>query len=540
MNIKTIKFAMFDDQRPGTSGLRKTVPHYQQPHYTESFIQSIFTSLGGVAGKTIVLGGDGRYYGAEAAAIVLKMAVAQGAKLVLVGENGLLSTPAASHVIRHYHADFGIILSASHNPGGKDGDFGIKFNLAAGQPAPEHATEAAFAVSKSLTEYTIADVELPSLATPGSYRLGDTEIRVISSTADYADLMESLFDFPAIKAHIAKHPFVFDAMHAATGPYAIEVFSKRLGLPQQFLLNTKPLPDFGGGHPDPSPAHIDELKAAIAANPAVVMGAASDGDGDRNLITGRKHFVNPCDSLAVIADNHQFIPCLRTLKGVGRTMPTSRAVDAVCTARGLNYYETPTGWKYFANLLDADLIHLCGEESFGTGGNHIREKDGIWAVLCWLNLQAATGKTPDDIIEAHWKKYGRHIFNRFDYTALDKATADEMLKQFEIQLEKLRGQTVSGLLITDAQQFNYVDPTNGETSPGQGLQIQFGEQARIICRLSGTDSRGTTLRMYVEYWQSDVDTPPALAGTTSTLATMAQGMMNLEHYCQRTQPDNIV
>ena len=492
--------------------------------------------------KTVLIAGLGGVggYCAEAVAIVLKMAVAQGAKLILLGENGLLSTPAASHVIRHYKADFGIILSASHNPGGKDGDFGIKFNLSAGQPAPEHATEAAYAVSKSLTEYSIAEVELPPLDKPGSYRLGDTELRVISSTADYADLMESLFDFPAIKAHIAKHPFVFDAMHAATGPYAIEVFHRRLGLPQQFLLNTKPLPDFGGSHPDPSPAHIDELKAAMAANESVVMGAASDGDGDRNLITGRKHFINPCDSMAVIADNHALIPCLKSLKGVGRTMPTSRAVDAVCIAHGLNYYETPTGWKFFANLLDADMIHLCGEESFGTGGNHIREKDGIWAVLCWLNLQAATGKTPDEIIEAHWKRYGRHIFNRFDYTGLDKDTATDMLKQFEAQLVKMIGQTISGLPITDAGQFNYSDPTNGETSPNQGLQVQFGPQARIICRLSGTDTRGATMRMYVEYWQQDINAAPALAGTTSTLATMAQGMMNLEHFFGRSQPDNIV
>ncbi|MDO4643287.1 MAG: alpha-D-glucose phosphate-specific phosphoglucomutase [Cardiobacteriaceae bacterium] len=540
MNIKTIKFSSFSDQRPGTSGLRKAVTHYQQLHYTESFIQSIFTSLGGVSGKAIVVGGDGRYYCDEAVTIVLKMAIAQGAKLVLLGENGLLSTPAASHVIRHYHADFGIILSASHNPGGKDGDFGIKFNLAAGQPAPEYATEAAYEVSKSLTEYTIAEVDLPSLDKIGSYRIGDTEIRVISSTADYADLMETLFDFPAIKAYVAKHPFVFDAMHAATGPYAVEVFANRLGLPQKFLLNTTPLPDFGGGHPDPSPAHIDELKAVIEENSSVVMGAASDGDGDRNLITGRKHFINPCDSLAVIADNHALIPCLKTLKGVGRTMPTSRAVDTVCAARGLKSYETPTGWKFFANLLDADLIHLCGEESFGTGGNHVREKDGIWAVLCWLNLQAATGKTPDEIIEAHWQRYGRHIFNRFDYTGLDKDIAQEMLAQFEVQLGKMIGQTVSGLPITDARQFNYTDPTNGESSPNQGLQIRFGDQARVICRLSGTDTRGATLRMYVEYWQQDTSTAPALTGTTSTLADLAQGIMNMQHYFGRSQPDNIV
>lgn len=540
MKVDTIKFTAFDDQRPGTSGLRKSVSHYKTPHYTESFIQSVFTSLGGVAGKTLVLGGDGRYYCKEAAEIVLKMAIAQGAKRVIVGENGLLSTPAASHIIRHYHADFGIILSASHNPGGKDGDFGIKFNLAAGQPAPESATEAAYAVSQKLTEYSIADCELPSLAQPGAFTVGDTVIQVISSTADYADLMEKLFDFPAIKARLSKHPIVFDAMHAATGPYAVEVFANRLGLDKKYLLNTVPLPDFGGGHPDPSPAHIQAVRDAMEADESIVMGSASDGDGDRNLITGRNHFINPCDSIAIIADNHALIPCLKNLKGVGRTMPTSRAPDAVCHARGLNCYETPTGWKYFANLLDNDLIQLCGEESFGTGSNHIREKDGIWAVLCWLNLQAATGKTPDEIAEAHWKQYGRYIFNRFDYTGLDKARATEMLNYFESEVRKMTGQTLNGLPVTTAAQFTYTDPTNGEVSANQGLQICFGEQARIICRLSGTDTRGATMRMYVEYLQKDINTPPALTGTTSTLAEMAQGMMKLQHYFNRSQPDNIV
>lgn len=537
MQIKHISFQAFTDQCPGTSGLRKPVQHFQQPHYTESFIQAIFTTLG-AAGKTIVVGGDGRYFNAEAIKILIKMAAAQGVKRLIVGEHGLLSTPAASHVIRHYKADYGIILSASHNPGGKDGDFGIKFNLDAGQPAPESATNAVFETSKTLKEYIIADIELPEL-TVGTHQLGEMTLDVISSTKDYADLMASLFDFGKIKTYLAAHPIVFDAMHAATGPYAVEILHHRLGLPESHLINTKPLPDFGGGHPDPQPSHAHDLEEALKAHPDAVMGAASDGDGDRNMIMGRKHIVSPCDSLAIIADQHERIPCLQSLTGVGRTMPTSRATDAVTKAKGLAYYETPTGWKFFANLLDASKIQLCGEESFGTGGNHIREKDGLWTVLCWLSLLAETGKSVDEILEAHWQTYGRHHFNRFDYTGLDKHKAQTMIDAFEQTMRNRIGQDVNGLTVTHAAQFNYEDPTNGETSPKQGLQIQFGDRARIICRLSGTDTRGATLRLYCEYWQQTGEKTPALAGTTHTLADLTQNLMNIQQHVGRTQPNNI-
>ena len=538
MHTQTVTFASFTDQRPGTSGLRKTVRHYQQPHYTESFLQAIFNTQG-IAGKTLVIGGDGRYYNKEAIEKLIRMAVAQNAKRLIIGENGLLSTPATSHIIRHYHADYGIILSASHNPGGVDGDFGIKFNLGAGQPAPESATEAVYAETQNLTQYTYADIELPALAI-GEYTLGNTQLSVISSTADYIEGMRKLFDFDAIKNYLREHKILFDAMHAATGPYAHALFHQTLGLPEKYLLNGKPLPDFGGHHPDPSPDTAKALQNLMADDPSIVMGAASDGDGDRNMICGRKHLINPCDSLAIIADHHADIPALRNLQGVGRTMPTSRAIDAVTSKHGITCYETPTGWKFFGNLLEAGKIQLCGEESFGTSGDHIREKDGLWAVMCWLSILAKTGQTPDDILEQHWHTYGRHHFNRFDFENLDKTQAEAMLGEFEQRLGKMLGQNWNGLAITNAGQFNYVDPTNGEKSANQGLQIQFGRQARIITRLSGTSSSGATLRIYCEYWQQDAGKAPALTGTTATLAAFAQEAMNIAQHCGRHQPDHIV
>ncbi|SUO93623.1 alpha-D-glucose phosphate-specific phosphoglucomutase [Suttonella ornithocola] len=538
MDIKTVSFTAFIDQSPGTSGLRKSVKHFQQPHYTESFIQAIFSTLG-AENKTIVLGGDGRFYNETAIQIVIKMAAAQGVKRLIIGENGLLSTPAASHIIRHYQADYGIILSASHNPGGENGDFGIKFNLNAGQPAPESATNAVFETSKQLKEYTIADITLPALNTIGQHTLGTMTLDIISSTEDYADLMEQLFDFDKIRQYLSANPIIFDAMHAATGPYAKEIFSHRLGLPEHYLINTTPLPDFGGGHPDPQPSHAQDLQAAMQKHPEAIMGAASDGDGDRNLIMGRKHFVNPCDSLAIIADRHTDIACLAELTGIGRTMPTSRAIDAVAQAKQLACYETPTGWKFFANLLDANKIQLCGEESFGTGGNHIREKDGIWTILCWLSLLAQNQQTLDTLLTNHWNTYGRHHFNRFDYTELDKNQAQEMINAFEQNMRKHIGSEMSGLTVTHAAQFNYTDPTNNEISPNQGLQIQFGQRARIICRLSGTDTRGATLRLYCEYWQQPGERTPALVGTTTTLATLAQNIMDMQRHIGRSQPNNI-
>ena len=538
MQVQTISFTPFSDQRPGTSGLRKTVRHYQQPHYTESFLQAIFNSLG-IKGKTLAIGGDGRYHNAETITLLIRMAVAQGAKRLIIGEHGLLSTPATSHIIRHYHTDYGIILSASHNPGGVDGDFGIKFNLGAGQPAPEVSTEAVYQETLKLNHYTIADIDVPALNL-GEYTLGDTTLSVISATADYIDGMRKLFDFDAIKNYLQSHKILFDGMHAVTGPYARALFHDALGLPEKYLLNTKPEPDFGGHHPDPSPDTAQTLQKLMENDPGIVMGAASDGDGDRNMICGRRHLVNPCDSLAIIADHHADIPALHGLKGVGRTMPTSRAIDAVTGKHGITCYETPTGWKFFGNLLEAGNIQLCGEESFGTSGDHIREKDGLWAVMCWLSILATSGKTPDDILEQHWHAYGRHHFNRFDFENLDKAQAEAMLARFEQNLSKMIGQSWNGLAITNAGQFHYTDPTNGEKSANQGLQIQFGRQARIITRLSGTSSSGATLRIYCEYWQQDMSKPAALIGTTATLAAFAQEAMNIAQLCGRQSPDHIV
>ena len=352
--------------------------------------------------------------------------------------------------------------------------------------------------------------------------------------------MRALFDFDAIAAYLRDHKLLFDGMHAVTGPYARALFHDALGLPEQYILNGKPQPDFGGHHPDPSPDTAKHLQKIMQDDPAIVMGGASDGDGDRNLICGRKHIINPCDSLAIIAAQHAHIPALRNLKGVARTMPTSRAIDAVAGALGLTCFETPTGWKFFGNLLEAGHIQLCGEESFGTSGDHIREKDGLWAIMCWLSILAATGKTPDELLESHWQQYGRHHFNRFDFENLDKTQAEAMIAAFEKDMAKMIGQNWNHLTITNAGQFNYVDPTNGEKSPNQGLQIQFGRQARIITRLSGTSSSGATLRIYCEYWQQEMGKPPALTGTTATLAAFAQGAMNIAEHCGRQQPDHIV
>ncbi|UJF24531.1 alpha-D-glucose phosphate-specific phosphoglucomutase [Suttonella sp. R2A3] len=539
MRTQYITSTPFSDQRPGTSGLRKATQTFQKAHYSENFIQAVFNTLG-IAGKTLVIGGDGRFHNKAVLQTIIAMAVAQGAKALIITQNGLLSTPAASHLIRLNQADYGMILSASHNPGGADGDFGIKVNLERGEPAPEHVTEAIYQQSLALDGYITTDNGAIDLSELGDTRLGDTKIRIISATTDYVALMQECFDFPAIKRWLEQYRIAFDALHAVTGPYAKALFVDALGVDETYLLNTTPLPDFGGKHPDPAPDRIDELKHKMTEDERIVLVAASDGDGDRNLISGRDGVINPCDSLAVIADHHADIPCLRTLRGVARSMPTCRAIDKVASAQRLTCYETPTGWKFFANLLDAELIQLCGEESFGTGGDHIREKDGLWTILCWLNILAVSGKTPDQLIHEHWQRYGRHHFNRFDYSGLDPESATKMLASLERDLTKYIGQTHHGLTITSAGQFNYTDPTNGETTPGQGLQVQFGSQARIICRLSGTDTRGVTLRIYCEYWQQDITTKPALAGTTATLASLAQGALNISAFCGKTQPDHIV
>ncbi|HEY0721373.1 MAG TPA: alpha-D-glucose phosphate-specific phosphoglucomutase [Gammaproteobacteria bacterium] len=532
----------FTDQRPGTSGLRKKVAAFQQPRYLENFVQAIFDTQPALRGGVLVVGGDGRDYNREAIATIIRMAAANGVARLIVGRDGLLSTPAASAVIRKYRSQGGIILSASHNPGGPDGDFGIKFNTPNGGPAPEQVTEAIFERSRDINRYQISDLESPDFSVTGHYTLESMEVAVIDPVADYAELMEKLFDFVAIRKLIAGgFRLRFDAMHAITGPYAHEILEKRLGAPAGTVMNGVPLPDFGGGHPDPNLTYAEALVKAMYADNAPDFGAASDGDGDRNMILGRNFFVTPSDSLAVIAANADLIPGYKgRLNGVARSMPTSEAVDRVAEKLGIACYETPTGWKFFGNLLDAGKIVLCGEESFGTGSNHVREKDGLWAVLCWLNILAARNESVQAIVEQHWQQFGRNYYTRHDYEEVDGQIAKSLMSDLEAKLPQLEGSSFGQRTVRYADNFSYTDPVDGSVSSQQGLRIGFEDGARIVFRLSGTGTVGATLRVYIESYETDparltLDTQQTLAD----LITIADEVSGLRARTGRSAPSVI-
>ncbi len=539
MTVQTRATTPFNDQKPGTSGLRKRVPTFQQPNYLENFVQSIFDSIAAPAGATLVLGGDGRYYNREAIQIILKMAAANGFGKVLVGQGGILSTPAASCVIRKYQTYGGIILSASHNPGGPDGDFGIKYNISNGGPAPEKITEAIFAVSKQISQYRILDAADIDLDTLGSSTLGDMQVEIINSVNDYANLMQSLFDFGQMRDYIDNGFRVqFDAMHAVTGPYAREILVNRLGVPAENVINAVPLPDFGQGHPDPNLTYAHELVDILFGKDAPDFGAASDGDGDRNMILGKHFFVTPSDSLAILAANATLVPGYRNgLAGIARSMPTSAAADRVAAALNIPCYETPTGWKFFGNLMDADKVTLCGEESFGTGSNHIREKDGLWAVLFWLNILAARQTSVKNVVREHWARYGRNVYSRHDYEAIPTDAANQVMARLQAQFPDLPGQKFGHYTVATADDFSYTDPVDGSLSTKQGLRILFKDGSRIIFRLSGTGTEGATIRIYLEAYEADVsqqhlDAQEALAD----LIAIAMELSDLRGLTGREQP----
>jgi phosphoglucomutase len=506
MKIITVTTQPFSDQRPGTSGLRKKVRQFQAPHYLENFVQSIFDTQTQLKGGTLVLGGDGRYYNRQAIQIILRMAAANGVARVIVGQGGLLSTPAASCVIRKYRTNGGIILSASHNPGGPDADFGIKFNTPNGGPAPEGVTDAIFARTRQITEYRTTASEAIDLDTVGVVSLRNTRVEIIDPVTDYAALMEDLFDFDRIQQMFDSGQFHmrFDAMHAITGPYANRILEDRLGAEPGTVINGIPKEDFGGGHPDPNLVHAHEVVALTTGHNAVDFAAASDGDGDRSMVLGRNFFVTPSDSLAVmVANAHHIKGYADGISGVARSMPTSQAVDRVAAVLDLDCYETPTGWKFFGNLLDAKRITLCGEESFGSGSDHIREKDGLWSVLFWLNLLAVRQESVEEIVQQHWQRFGRNFYTRYDYEGIDTTAANDLMTHLEARLTELQGTTLNGYSIDYADNFSYTDPVDGSVSNNQGIRIGFTGGSRIVYRLSGTGTEGATLRIYLEAFEPD-------------------------------------
>ncbi len=542
MTKSTIPTEPIHGQKPGTSGLRKKTPVFMQRHFLENFVQSIFDAIGGARGKTFVLGGDGRYFNDRAAQVILRMAAANGAVRVIVGQGALLSTPAASHLIRLHKTDGGIIMSASHNPGGPDEDFGVKFNTPNGGPAPENVTEAIFQATEAITQYHILEAHDVDLSRIGSHDLGGMAVEVVDPVADYADLMETLFDFDALRAMIAGGFRIrFDAMCAITGPYAVEILENRLGAVKGTVVNRIPLPDFGGLHPDPNPVWAKQLMDEMFGADAPDFGAASDGDGDRNMVVGRDVYVSPSDSLAVLAANaHLATGYAGGLSGVARSMPTSGAVDRVAQAMGLQCYETPTGWKFFGNLMDAGRVALCGEESFGTGSDHVREKDGLWAVLMWLNILAVRKASVADVLTDHWRTYGRNYYSRHDFEGLETDKANAMLDNLRGRLPDLPGSRQDGMAIASADDFAYTDPVDGSVSRHQGVRIIFEDGSRIVLRLSGTGTSGATLRVYLERFAPgpdglDLDAQAALAPVISA----AHALAKIAEYTGRTDPDVI-
>lgn len=504
MNIRIIQTSPFADQRPGTSGLRKRTSVFAQPHYLENFVQALLDVAALPAGSTLVVGGDGRYLNRDAIERIVRMAAANGIMHLVVGRGGLLSTPAASHLIRA-GASGGIILSASHNPGGPDGDFGIKYNAANGGPAPESFTNAVADRAAMMTSYRIADLPAFDLDMVGTFDVDGLRIDIVDPVTAYASLMESLFDFNAIRTLFAAgFRMRFDAMHAITGPYATEILEQRLGAGAGTVINSVPMTDFGGGHPDPNLTYAHELVEEIFGEDAPDFGAASDGDGDRNMVLGRRFFVTPSDSLAVLAANATLVPgYARGISGVARSMPTSRAVDAVAESLGIPCFETPTGWKFFGNLLDAGRITLCGEESFGTGSDHVREKDGLWAVLFWLNVVSARAQSVETIVRAHWARFGRNYYTRYDYEGVPTDAANGVMAHLRTQFASLPGTMMAGRTVQTADDFAYLDPVDGSISTNQGLRILFADGARIVYRLSGTGTEGATIRIYIESREVD-------------------------------------
>ncbi|MEB3231582.1 MAG: alpha-D-glucose phosphate-specific phosphoglucomutase [Leptolyngbyaceae bacterium] len=506
MNIRTVLTQPFSDQKPGTSGLRKQVPTFQTRNYLENFIQSTFDVLDDYQGKTLVLGGDGRYYNRQAIQIILKMAAANGVGKVLVGQGGILSTPAASCVIRKNQAIGGIILSASHNPGGPEGDFGVKYNTENGGPAPEKVTSAIYDRTQVIDQYKIMESEDVNLDQLGTLTLGKMTVEVIDSVGDYAELMQTLFDFGKIKDFVTSGDFrmCMDSLHAVTGPYAKRIFEDLLGAPAGTVTNGIPLEDFGGGHPDPNLVYAHDLVETMFAPNAPDFGAASDGDGDRNMIVGNNFFVTPSDSLAVLAANATLVPGYKDgLAGIARSMPTSQAADRVAEKLGIDCYETPTGWKFFGNLLDADKATLCGEESFGTGSNHVREKDGLWAVLFWLNILAERQQSVEAIVKEHWATYGQNYYSRHDYEDIETDKANTLMDQLRAKLPSLKGTQLGAYTVDYADDFSYTDPVDSSVSQKQGIRIGFTDGSRVVFRLSGTGTKGATLRVYLESYEPD-------------------------------------
>jgi phosphoglucomutase len=543
MEPKVVPTRPFEGQRPGTSGLRKKVKVFQQPHYLANFVQAIFDAQKELHGGVLVLGGDGRFYNREAIQIILRMAAANGVRQVLVGRGGILSTPAASCIIRKYKTQGGIILSASHNPGGPEEDFGIKFNVAAGGPAPESVTGAIYQRTTKIDRYLTLETPDIDLDRTGSQQIEATTVEVIDPVADYAALMESLFDFNAIHQLFNSGTFRmrFDAMHAVTGPYALEILENRLGAEPGTVMNGEPKEDFGGGHPDPNLAHAKDLVAMTRGTGGLDFGAASDGDGDRNMILGRDFFVTPSDSLAVLAANADHAPGYRDgIIGVARSMPTSQAADRVADQLGIESYETPTGWKFFGNLLDAGRITLCGEESFGTGSDHVREKDGLWAVLFWLNLIAVRRQSVGDIVREHWRLFGRNYYTRHDYEEVDAGAAEQLMDHLRILLPDLPGKKLGDYQVEYADDFAYTDPIDGSRAERQGIRIGLEGGARIVFRLSGTGTEGATLRVYLESYEADAQrVDQETQGVMQPLILIARELAQIEARTGRSEPDVI-